>query len=248
MMPPTVSVVMPIYHTEEYLKEAVGSILDQTCRDLELIALCDADQPEVIRILKLFNDYRVYIRILKSYHNVSEKMNLACGQVRGKYVARMDSDDISLPGRLEKQVSFLDKHPNVGIVGGQIEYINPDGTRRGRMHLPTSYVGILWAMAHYNPIANPTFMMRSELFQKFRYNTEIVTGVEDYDYWVHAANVTKICNLPDCVLKYRVKDTSGLTGNAFYNRNAQRKVDEELIRRKAKGIFRRNLRHVIFGF
>jgi glycosyltransferase involved in cell wall biosynthesis len=246
MMPPIVSVIMPVYHTEEYLKEAVDSILNQTFKDLELIILCDADQPEVLKILKSFNDYRMRIHIMIMYHNVSEKMNLACNYVRGKYVARMDSDDISLPDRIEKQVAFLNKYSNVGIIGGQIEYINPDGTHRNQIHLPKSYAGILWAMAHYNPIANPTFMMRAELFRKFRYNTEIVTGVEDYDYWVHAANVTKICNLPDCVLKYRIKDISGFIGNAFYTRDEQRRTDEELIRQKAKGIFWRNLKWILF--
>ena len=247
MMRPSVSVVMPIYHTEDYLHEAVSSILNQTVPDIELLAICDSSQDEVISILKSFHDSRLYIYPLIKNTNVPEAMNYARQLVDGKYVARMDSDDISTPDRFEKEIAFLESHPDVGIVGGQIEYINPDGTHRQWFKLPTTYAGILLALPKYNPIANPTILMRSSLYKRTVWDSSSIHGAEDYDYWVRIADKTKICNLPDYVLKYRVKDISQLSTLAFYNRGDNRKADEQITRNKAKGIFWRNWKRVVFG-
>ena len=244
---PLVSVVMPVYHTEEYLHESVASILNQTVPDIELLAICDSNQYEVHEILESFHDIRLHIYTLNKNTNVPAAMNLVRNLVDGKYVARMDSDDISLPDRFEKQVAFLESHPDVGVVGGQIDYIKPDGHHEPRrwVWFPTSYAGILWALSKYNPIANPTFMMRADLYKRTEWDTSFVSGIEDYDYWVRLADKTKICNLPDDVLKYRLKDISKLSALAFYNRNDQRKADEKLIRDKATGIFWRNWKRIL---
>jgi len=244
-MQPLVSVVMPIYHTEEYLHESVASILNQTVPDIELLAICDSNQYEVHEILESFHDIRLHIYTLNKNTNVPAAMNLARNLVDGKYVARMDSDDISLPDRFEEQVAFLESHPDVGVVGGQIEYIFEHGQHHSWLKLPTSYAGILRALPKYNPIANPTFMMRADLYRRTEWDTSFVSGIEDYDYWVRLADQTKICNLPDYILKYRLKDISALSALPFYNRNDQRKADEKLIRDKATGIFWRNWKRIL---
>jgi glycosyltransferase involved in cell wall biosynthesis len=247
MMQPLVSVVMPIYHTEEYLYKAVSSILNQTHQNLELLAICDSSQNEVISILKSFHDPRLHVCALLENTNVPVAMNYARNLIHGEYVARMDSDDISMPDRFEKEVAFLESHPDVGVVGGQIDYIKPNGHHEPCrwVWFPTSYAGILWALPKYNPIANPTVMMRADLYKRAVWDTLLVSGIEDYDYWVRLADQTKICNLPDDVLKYRLKDISTLSALSFYNRNDQRKADEAKIQKKAKGIFWRNWKRIL---
>jgi glycosyltransferase involved in cell wall biosynthesis len=226
---PLVSVVMPC-HTEKYLVEAVQSILDQTYPNFELIAICDPDNMDIVRALHGFKDRRIKAVDTQFKVNVSDKMNLARALTRGKYVARMDSDDLAHPDRLEKQVAFLDAHPDIGVVGTQMEYVNEDGTHKEWLRLPTSFPHILWALPRYNPIANPAVMMRAEIFRELWHDPAITT-VEDYDYWVRAARLTKIENLPDYLHKYRIHPA-----NTSKN-NDERNHWVPAIQEKAKGIF-----------
>jgi glycosyltransferase involved in cell wall biosynthesis len=229
MMDPKVSVVMPC-HTDKYLAEAVESILDQSFGDFELIAICDPDNMDVMRILYDFEDKRITVLEPPRHVNVSEKMNHVRRCVRGEYVARMDSDDISHPDRLKMQVDYLDTHPDVGAVGAQIDYIDENGNQLDSLSLPTSYAGILFALPRYNPIANSTTMIRSDLFRQLHYDEEI-TVVEDYDYWVRAVRATKIVNLPDYLVKYRIHP------GQVSNNNQERDKWVPIIQERARGIF-----------
>jgi glycosyltransferase involved in cell wall biosynthesis len=204
-------------------------------------------QAEVDRILSGFDDPRVHIIVTKAFLNVSVKMNYAKEFIKSEYVARMDSDDISLPERFKKQVAFMQDHPKVGICGGMMEYINEDGTHNGYLLPPCSYFMILLSMRHVNPIANPTFIMRARDYMALSYDPTINTGVEDYDYWVRAARRGIVMrNIPDIVLKYRLKDRTKLKG-AFYERNGQRAKDERDIQNRARGLVFRNIRGILGG-
>ena len=248
MTSPTISIIMPVSHTEKFLAEAVGSILTQTYRDLELITICVPLQEEVAQILAGFDDPRLRIIVPKAVLSVGVAMNYAKDYLQGEFVARMDSDDIALPDRFEKEITFLHEHPNVGVVGGQIEYINEDGSHQQDLKLPCSYTGILLAMPRYNPIANSTFLMRRKDYMALHYDPGMVYGNEDYDYWVRAARQGVIIrNLPDVVLKYRMKDRTKL-GGVFYERNAQRNVIERGIRERARGLVSRNFNQILRSF
>ena len=248
VIPPTISVIMPVSHTEEFLAEAVGSILTQTYRYLELLVICDPLQAEVAQILAGFDDLRMHIIVPKAILSVPVAMNYAKEYIRGEFVARMDSDDVALPDKFEKQVQFLRDHPNVGIVGGQIEYINEDGSHQQYLKLPRSYPAILYALPRYNPIANSTFLMRRKDYMALHYDPIIICGNEDYDYWVRAARQGIIIrNLPDVVLKYRMKDRTKL-GGMFYTRNAQRYAIEQDIQHRAQGLLRRNMNQILRSF
>ena len=229
MMAPAVSVVMPC-HTDKYLAEAVQSILDQTFRDFELIAICDPTESGAGRVLNRIKDPQLIPYSTFTKANVSTKMNLARALVRGKYVARMDSDDVAHPDRLRKQVKYLDAHPEVGAIGTQIDYIDESGNPLKGPNLPTSYAGILFALPRYNPIANPTTMMRADLFRHLWYDPTITT-VEDYDYWVRASREIRIRNLPDHLHKYRIHP------GQISNSTDERDKWLPIVQGRARGIF-----------
>src|SRR5882672_11542755 len=121
---PLVSVIMTVYNTEKYLTEAVNSILNQSLKDFEFIIIDDGSTDGSAQLLDSFLDPR--IRIFKSSENLGliVQSNKALGLARGKYIARMDSDDISLPTRLATQVAFLESHLEIGLCGTFLAYFD----------------------------------------------------------------------------------------------------------------------------
>ena len=225
-MIPKISVIMPIYGHEEYLHEAVQSILYQTFQDFELLAICDPGQPNlplVIGILNWFRDKRIHVIIPGKHMTVAEAMNFAMPLVRGDYIARMDSDDVSLPDRFEKQISFLGRHPEIGAVGGQIKYIDEGGEGLDReIRLPISSFRIIAAFPRYNPIANSTTMIRDSVFQSVPSDPKFKVA-EDYDYWIRVSFETKIRNLPDILVRYRIHKKNASTDSAAWANLVQKK-------------------------
>ena len=129
---PTLSVIMSVYNAEKYLSQAIESILNQSFEDFEFIIIEDCSTDNSLKIIKnyVINDKR--IRIIQKAKNKKmrgfiENLNIGLSEAKGKYIARMDSDDISHPDRFEKQVLFLDSHPNVFMVGSAINFIDENG-------------------------------------------------------------------------------------------------------------------------
>ena len=114
-----ITVLMSVYNTkEDYLREAIESILNQTLREFEFIIINDASNEQTINILDQYNDDRI-IRIDNEVnHGLTASLNKGLSVAKGEYIARMDADDISYPNRLELQYQYMQKHPNVAILGG----------------------------------------------------------------------------------------------------------------------------------
>ena len=107
---------MPVYNGEKYLQEAIESILNQTFKDFEFIIINDGSTDKTLEIIKSFTDPRIKL-ITQENRGIIYSLNKGITESRGKYIARMDADDISLPERLEKEYRFLEQNPNYGIVG-----------------------------------------------------------------------------------------------------------------------------------
>ena len=112
---PLVTVLLPAYNSEAFVRESLQSILDQTFTDFELIVIDDASTDGTVALVKAFQDSR--IRLVQKPHNTgyTDSLNNGIRLARGRYIARMDADDISLPHRFQKQVQFLDAHPDVAL-------------------------------------------------------------------------------------------------------------------------------------
>src|SRR5262249_42473505 len=154
---------MAVHNDMPYLPESLGSILEQTLEDFELIVIDDGSTDGLWDYLQSQGDRR--IRPLQNKENIglTRSLNLRFEVAKGRYIARMDADDIADPQRLEKQAEFLREEPGVGIVGSARLLIDAEGARVGQAPVMTDNLGIRWKCLLGNPFAHPTVMLRRDV-------------------------------------------------------------------------------------
>ena len=209
MSNPRVSVIMAAYNSGHYIAEAIQSILNQYWGAFELIVTCDPSQDNTLDIVKHYADLDSRIIVLSHEQRLgpAESMNRAIKVARGELIAILDSDDVSLPTRLQKQVEYLDSHPDIGVLGTGIEIIDSRGKHWATHHPPTDVNTVRWIMLLGDCIANSSAMIRADIFRQVGlYNIDDNT---DDDFWARALLATKITNMPDVLLQYRVWGGSG---------------------------------------
>ena len=201
---PCVSVVMPVFNGERYLKEAVEGILNQTFGDFEFIIINDGSTDNTRGILESYADARIKL-VEQEHQGLIASLNRGLAIAGGEYVARMDSDDIAAPERLEKQVAFLRTHPKIGILGTACRIIDDNGRDLGVRRWPISDLEIRWTGLFSSPFGHPTVILRRDILTKhgLEYD-DVFHMVEDYDLWIRALNHTRGANLNEPLLKYRV--------------------------------------------
>jgi len=206
--PPLVSVLMPVYNVEAFLGEALESVLAQTYSRFELVVVDDGstDGSWAIAAAAAARDTRV--RLLRNEHNrgivATRNRAFAEADKASRYFAIMDSDDISLPERLAHQVAFLEAHPDHALVGGANLIIDEHGTEVGRRMYPCSHEAITAVITRYNPISQPTVMIRRSALSAVGTYDPRYPRCEDYDLWLRLASHFKVANLPEFTLKYRL--------------------------------------------
>jgi len=194
---------MPAYNAEKFLEESISSILNQTFPDFELLIGDDGSTDRTLEIIRSFSDKRIIVIRNEKNLGIPYTLNRLIKASKGEYIARQDSDDISLPKRLEKQVAFLDKNPEIGVCGTQITWF---GSKRKRIRVPLKDEDIKASMLVFNPICQPTVMYRKSCLTK-QYNPSFEVA-EDYDLCYELSKKTKLANLPDFLLKYRWHENS----------------------------------------
>src|SRR5947209_7771425 len=157
---PRLSVVMPVYNAASVVREAIESILNQTFSDFEFIIVDDGSTDDSGKILREYAGRDDRIRLYtQENHGLVASLNRYCRLANGRYIARMDADDISLPRRFEKQFHFLEAHPEVGILGTWIQDIDENGAPRTAWPVPTDPAVIQWFLMFGNCIAHPSVMV-----------------------------------------------------------------------------------------
>ena len=224
-----ISVVMAVYNGENYLRTAIDSILRQTESDFEFIIIDDASTDSTPSILDSYADDR--LRVIRNEQNLKlpASLNKGLKMARGKYIARMDADDIAMPDRFEKQVKYLETHQDVAVIGGSFQVFNEFGED---VYVHKAYCDEMLDKYYLipSPIGHPTAMLRKSMTvdEGFLYD-EQYTSAQDYDLWLRIAQKHKINNIPDVVLKYRV----------HANSISKKRSEEQQI--NAANIFIRNL-------
>jgi glycosyltransferase involved in cell wall biosynthesis len=203
---PKVTVLMPVYNGERYLKEAIESILDQTFTDFEFLIINDGSTDRSVGIIESYADSR--IRLVDNGENLGliKTLNKGIDLTRGEYIARMDADDISLPKRLEKQVGFMDSHPKVGICGTWARIIDERGLIKGLRKVPAGRTALTLCWRP-SPFIHSSCIMRSTLLQKNKYSLEY-PHAEDYALWLTLSRTTGFHNLDEYLLLYRIHGTN----------------------------------------
>lgn len=198
-----VSVVMPVYNDGAYLAQAIQSILQQTFSHFEFIIIYNPSRDNSLSIIKSFSDPRIRVVANTTHLNLASSLNRGLRICRGQYIARMDADDISLPRRLERQIDFMEKHPDIGACGSWIQCI---GYNEGAViALPDTPGKIKSLLLFHSPLAHPTVIMRRELMLKYglKYPSSF-QGAEDYQLWSDMVQHFHLANIPEVLLNYRM--------------------------------------------
>lgn len=201
-----ISVIMPVYNTAaEYLKEAVDSILAQTMKEFEFIILDDgSDRQETTDLLALLDDPR--IRIIRNPENIgiTKTLNIGLREAKGKYIARMDSDDISLPDRFEKQFAFMEAHPDAFLCGTYIQFFGNKSNILARDISDRDIYKIRLMFYNAGP-THPTVMFRHQfMIEHDLWYDESLKYAQDYGMWVDASNAgMKLYCLEEVLVLYR---------------------------------------------
>lgn len=204
MAAPLVTVLMPAYNAAPYLREAVDSILGQTLTDFELLVVDDGSTDETVEILNGYRDPRLRVVLSPSNQGVTAALNRGLDLAAGRYIVRMDADDISLPDRLDKQVRYLDEHPEIGVCGGSIHGFNDKREFDPPVPHPQWHEPMACTLPFGTVLLHPTVIFRSELFRDgLRYDPDY-PHAEDYELWCRLARITRLAVLPAIVLRYRM--------------------------------------------
>lgn len=214
-----VSVIMATYkESEELLKQAIESILRQTYKEFEFIIVLDnPDNLEHIRIIQAYQqiDDRIVFCINEKNIGLTRSLNRALSLAKGKYICRMDADDVSVPNRIMLQKSYIEKEC-VDIIGGLTEVINEDGKALYSIKkVPSNPDKIRKGLRYNQVIAHPTWFGKKQIFDDLDGYRQIPL-CEDYDFTLRAAlKGYKISNLNEIVLKYRMTELSISRSNLF---------------------------------
>jgi hypothetical protein len=194
---------MAVHNREKFVSQCVSSILGQTFGDFELIVIDDGSTDRTWEILSSFEDPRV--QLLRNEHNqgIPRAVNRGLEAARGCYIARMDSDDECLPKRLETQYQFLERHPEIGVLGGYLRIQEVDTGRIWDYPVPERHHLIAWTLHLHNCIPNPTAMFRRELLDKVGFYDVQFPQSQDYDLWARLLWNTQFHNLPEPLVLYR---------------------------------------------
>ena len=225
---PLVSVVMPVHNGERFLAAAMDSILAQTFTDFELIAVDDGSSDRSVEMLESYaaQDPRVVLGRHASNQGAAATRNHGCRLARGRYIAVMDADDVSLPLRLAHQVAALEADPSLAGVGSWVRQVDESGTLGAIHAYPEEPELVAWSMVFFNSIAHPTLMIRRDtLPQPQPYVSPVI---EDYALLIPLTIAHRIRNLPEVLLHYRVwrGNTTHLPGK---DREADRVLQSALM-------------------
>lgn len=222
---PAISVCIPVYNAARYIGECIDSILAQTFTDYEILIADDGSTDDTLSIVATYTDPR--IRVIHCNHNYIATLNRLIDEARGRYIARMDADDVMCPDRLQLQYEYMEAHPKVGILGGGMQYFgNQTGTFRPANEEDISLTQMLMGCC----IAHPTVMMSTATMRlhNLRYHPDYIYA-EDYHLWLQALTKGVVMrNLRSILINYRTSDSQISTMRSQQQQITTHRIQEEV--------------------
>jgi len=206
-MYPVVSVIMSVNTMEYLLEETILSILNQSFSNIEFIIVNDGHDSDVRNLTDSIADSRLIV-LNQIWQGLTKSLNDAIKISRGKYIARIDADDYSFPDRLEKQLSFFDEYPNVGLLGTAYIEETTDGEYVGIVVFSTNRTKLKHQLQYQNQFCHGSVMFRKECLDKVGIYRNEFLKAQDYDLWLRIADKFDIANLPEVLYKHRVEKNS----------------------------------------
>lgn len=217
---PIISIILPAYNAEKYLSLAIESILQQSFKDFEFIILNDGSTDNTEKIILSYTDSR--IRYIKNEKNLKliKTLNKGIELAKGKYIARMDADDIALPTMLEECYTFFETHPEYSIVAPSVYNMDNDGRTYKKGNNRYSSEVLPYILLFENVVTHPGIMLKADILKKYKYeDTGLVTHFEDHDCWNRIlSDEHKIYVLPQHLLFYRINN-EGINSKYGNNRS-----------------------------
>jgi glycosyltransferase involved in cell wall biosynthesis len=198
-----VSIVIPVHNGEKYIKEAIDSSLNQTYENTEIVVVDDKSTDNTLQILEEYGD-RITVIPVEKQNGLGNVLNIGIRASKGQYIARMDADDVMYPSRIEKQVEYMQEHPNCVAVGGQIDIINENGKVIDYRKYAIEDKDIKRNRFLHQPFAHPAVMLRKSTLEDVGLYPEDMWKVEDVKLFLILSTKGEFHNIEDTVLKYRV--------------------------------------------
>lgn len=222
---PLVSIVMPVYNMAAFLPECISSILEQDYEDYELIIVDDGSTDQTADAVHSFSDNRIaYVR---REHDYIDSMNAGIRLAKGKYIMRMDADDLMLQGRIKRQVEYMEAHPETDVCGSSMKNFGND---ESNLYGLIGHAAIISSLLLYNTIAHPTVIMRKESVERYMikhgtlYDKEYAYA-EDYRLWTcMAMEGFRFDNLRDILIRHRISPQAVTSVYAEESRRTAEKI------------------------
>ncbi len=198
------SVVMSVYNGRDHLEEAIGSILNQSFLDFEFIIINDGSTDETKQILDRFAAQDSRIRVIHQKNSgLAASLNRGVRIARGNFIARQDADDVSLPGRLEKQMAFFKCHPEIILCGTWFVEKNEDKGKRIRKYPLDDYT-LRSNIKYVNLFCHPSVMFLKKAFIQAGGYDESFSTAQDFELWIRMVQVGKVANIPEILVEKRI--------------------------------------------
>lgn len=215
------SVLMPVYNCEKYLKKAIESILSQTYSNFEFLIINDGSTDHSEEIIKSYSDPRITYVSNKKNQGIVKTLNKGIDLSKGKYIARMDADDIALPNRLQEQIQFMQTHPEYKVCGSWAITIKDEGDKAYKMRRPLLSDDIKVEHLFRNSFIHPSVILDAETVKKLKYSADYQYA-EDYFLFSQIALKYKVANLKSPLLLYRTH-----TENITTSKQAEMRLSEK---------------------
>ncbi len=207
---PKISVIMPLYNAEQYVKKAIESILQQTYKDFELLIIDDCSTDNSLEVVNSIKSSKIKIINNEKNEGIAVSRNKGLEFAEGQYVALMDDDDLTVPNRFELQNDYLESHNDIDVIGGRHCAIDHRDQIIQTFMEPLNNPKYIRAyIMLYNPIANGSTMIRNDFLKEnqIRYQDNSL-GMEDYRFWIDCSVKGNITNLSDVLLYWRNSGTN----------------------------------------
>lgn len=207
-----VSILLPVYNAENYIEEAIDSLLKQTYQNIEIIIVDDCSNDGTVEKIKKYSDLRIKYYRNEKNSGIVYSLNKALDISNGVFLARMDADDICMPDRIEKQLEYIKENPGNVLVSCWFEMF---GSINATIKYPQKHKKILTYCLIGNPMLHPGYLMHKQKIMEnsLRYD-EKMKYAEDLDFVIKAANIGQVANVPKVLMKYR---THSMQTSSMYN-------------------------------
>jgi len=223
------SILMLAYNSQDYIKDAIKSLLNQSFSNFELIVIDDHSTDNTAEIINSFNDKRICYVLNNENKGIVYSRNLALNMAKGTFVAFFDSDDLAHPKKFQKQIEFLKKNPKYGFVGTSVILIDKNDLEIDRWKINAPYKKILPRMIFHNYFVNSSVVFYKDIVKDFSYpeNHDIV---EDYALWWWLITKTPAINIPEYLTCYRIHKNSIIHQNIEKKNNYESKIYKIILR------------------